>query len=219
MSNDAVATSVAIVVIAKAPRPGTSKTRMCPPLDHQQAADLATAALSDTFDAVAASSAARRVLAIDGEIGDWTPSGWDVIAQRGDGLDQRLAAAFDDVGGPAVIIAMDTPQVTPGLLDAALAALRDHDAVLGATPDGGYWNIGLASPAHDVIRGVPMSTSETFDRQVERIEIAGLRLALVDPLTDVDDFDTAVEVAALIPDSRFGRLVDGLIRELARPGE
>ena len=60
---------------------------------------------------------------LDGEPGDWLPEGFEVIAQRGDGLDERLAHAFADVGEPAVLIGMDTPQVTPELLALACARL------------------------------------------------------------------------------------------------
>lgn len=200
----------AVVVMAKAPRAGSSKTRLCPPLDHEQAAAVALAALLDTFDAVASSRATRHVLAVDGEAGDWVPPGFVVIEQRGDGLDERLAAAFADVGGPSVIIAMDTPQVTGVMLDLALAALGDRDAVLGPTADGGYWTIGLADPFHDVIRGVPMSRADTFERQRQRITDAGLSLALVEPLVDVDDFDDAIAVARLAPHTRFGALISKL---------
>ena len=60
----------------------------------------------------------RHVLALDGTPGAWLPPGFDVIAQRGGGLDERLAAAFADTHArprrlPMVLIGMDTPQVTP----------------------------------------------------------------------------------------------------------
>ena len=112
----------ALVVIAKAPVAGRSKTRLTPPCTPDEAALLARAALQDTLDAVAATPAARRVCVLEGEPGDWLPEGFEVIAQRGDGLDERLAHAFADVGEPAVLIGMDTPQVTPELL--ALACER-----------------------------------------------------------------------------------------------
>ena len=193
----------AIIVMAKEPRAGFSKTRLCPPLTPEEAAVVAMAALLDTFDSVAACSATRRVLALDGERGPWVPDGFDVIAQRGAGLDERLAAAFADVGGPALIIAMDTPQVTSAMLDDALGALDGADAVLGPSTDGGYWVIGLDDPFQDVVRGVPMSRSDTFDEQRRRICHAGLSMALVRELVDVDSIEDARVVAASIPGSRF----------------
>ena len=135
----------------------------------------------------------------------------ETIAQRGGGLDERLAHAFEDVGERAVIIAMDTPQVTSALLDDALGRLSTVDAVLGPTADGGYWTIGLADPQQDVIRGVPMSSTETWSAQVRRFDHTGLRWERLAELVDVDDIDDARLVAGAIPDSRFGRLVRSLI--------
>ena len=59
---------VALVVIAKAPAPGRSKTRLCPPCTADEAAQLAAAALEDTLAAVGATPARRYVLALDGEL-------------------------------------------------------------------------------------------------------------------------------------------------------
>lgn len=200
----------AVVVIAKRPTPGRSKTRLSPPLTPEQAAAVAQASLDDTFAAVGAANVQRRVVAYDGPEGDWIPVGFERFPQRGAGLDERLAAAFEDLGCPAVIIAMDTPQVTSGQLEAALAALATHDVVLGATDDGGYWIVGLASPEPDVLRGVPMSRDDTLERQLERVAGAGLRCAMVDPLRDIDHWEDAVAVAREIPDSRLAALVASL---------
>ena len=76
---------------------------------------------------VARTPATRRVLVFDGDGERWLPPGFELIPQRGDGLAERLAAAFEDVGEPALLVGMDTPQLTPELLrrgDRALRATR-----------------------------------------------------------------------------------------------
>jgi uncharacterized protein len=196
--------TAALLVIAKAPAPGRAKTRLTPPCTARQAAELATAALGDTLAAVArARRARRRVLVLDGSPGAWLPDGFRVIPQRGKGLAARLAAAFEDAGGPAFLVGMDTPQVTPELLADGLTALRRRPAVLGPADDGGYWAIGLRRPDPRVFAGVPMSRATTGARQYERIRALGLGVERLPALRDVDDIDDALAVAALAPATRF----------------
>jgi rSAM/selenodomain-associated transferase 1 len=197
--------SVAVVVLAKAPVPGRVKTRCCPPCSPEQAAALAEAALVDTLNTVVVTPARRRVLVLEGEPGPWLPRGVDVVAQRGAGLDERLAAAFDDVGGPALLVGMDTPQVTADLLarSAELLLTDGTDAVLGPAADGGFWAVGLRHPDPRLFLGVPMSRPDTGAHQRTRLHRHGLRVRSLPMLVDVDDIATAGAVAALVPASQF----------------
>jgi len=197
----------ALIVIAKAPRPGLVKTRLTPPCTPAEAAGLARAALQDTLDVVARTPAQRRVCALDGDAGSWLPRGFEVVPQRGRGLDERLAAAFADVGGPALLVGMDTPQITPALLTEAAERLcrPGVDAVLGAAPDGGYWALGLRRADPSLLLGVPMSTAATCARQRERLRAQGLHVHELPVLRDVDDIHDARAVARLAPTGRFAR--------------
>jgi uncharacterized protein len=198
--------SVALIVIAKAPVAGRSKTRLTPPCTPEQAAALAEAALRDTLDAAGATRAARRVVALDGAPGDWLPDGWDLIRQRGGRLDERLAHAFEDVGGPALVIGMDTPQVSTAMLDESARRLCDGaDAVLGPAADGGFWALGLREPDTRLLLGVPMSVPHTGRAQYERLLAHGLRIATLPELRDVDRISDAHAVAAAAPHGRFAR--------------
>jgi rSAM/selenodomain-associated transferase 1 len=204
-----------VIIMAKTPEPGRVKTRLCPPCTPEQAATLAAAALQDTFAAVGAVPDVRRVLVLSGPPGPWTPAGWEVVAQRGGGLDERLAAAFSDVSDgdePTVLVGMDTPQVTARLLDAALRALSlpAAGAVLGRALDGGWWAIGLKRPEPEVFLGVPMSTSVTWREQRRRLRSLGLAVTDLPGLVDVDDIGTAQEVARLAPSTRFAAALRGL---------
>jgi hypothetical protein len=194
-----------LVVIAKEPVPGRVKTRLTPPYTPGQAALIAESALADTLDAVAATPAARRVLALAGRPGRWLPPGFEVLPQRGDGLDERLANAFADVDGPTVLIGMDTPQVTPAMLTDAGTRLQDGDAVFGPAADGGFWLLGLRAPDPRMLLGVPMSRPDTGARQLARLN--GLRVATLETLTDVDTAEDALRVAAQAPGTRFAAAI------------
>ncbi|MFF9456220.1 TIGR04282 family arsenosugar biosynthesis glycosyltransferase [Streptomyces flaveolus] len=189
-----------LLVIAKEPRPGRVKTRLTPPFTPAQAAALAEAALADTLRAVATTPARRRVLVLDGVPGPWLPAGFDVVPQCAGGLDERLADAFAGCAGPALLVGMDTPQVTPELLTVDFSGC---DAYFGPAEDGGFWALGLARPDPGLLRGVPMSTAVTGAVQRERLVSAGLRVRDLPPLRDVDTAADARAVAALAPHGRF----------------
>jgi uncharacterized protein len=204
-----------LIVLAKAPVAGRVKTRLCPPLTGEQAAEIAFAALLDTLRAVAAIEVDHRILVLDGHPGDWVPEGFSVLPQKTGLLDQRLIDAFADVfahvgqpeqrttrvesGEPCVLIAMDTPQVHPRQLSDALTHLADADSVIGKAEDGGFWMIGLNTPDPEVFRDIPMSVDFTGAAQLERLESLGHRTVTVETLRDIDTFFDLDAVAARYP--------------------
>lgn len=193
----------AVVVIAKECRPGRVKTRLTPPFMPHDAAGIAAASLADTLDTVRAVPGVRRILYFDGDASTVDAAGFEVIPQAGGSLDERLAAIFDRLAEPTLLIGMDSPQVTVDDLTPP-----DHDdAVLGLATDGGFWAIGMRRPDGAPIRGVAMSRDDSGDRQRHALQAAGLSVRMLRVLTDVDDAADAASVAALIPDSRFARAV------------
>jgi rSAM/selenodomain-associated transferase 1 len=201
---------VNILVIAKTPRAGRVKTRLCPPCTPEQAARVAAAALADTVDAVTAAPATHRTLVVEGT--HPAPPGWARIPQRGAGLGARLAHAFADTrrhGTPSLVVGMDTPQVTAGRLAHAADLLRTVDAVFGLAEDGGWWALGLAEPGDAaVLREIPTSLPTTGARTLAALRHRGLRVAALPVLRDVDTATDAHAVAALCPPgSRFAAAV------------
>lgn len=194
---------VTLLVVAKQPVPGRVKTRLSPRLTPHEAADVAAAAIADTLDAVRAVPVAARVLVLAGTL---RADGFQVVPQVSGPFDIRLAAAFDDAAGrgrPALLIGMDTPQLTPALLAGACRALLRTDAVLGLAEDGGWWGLGLRRPDGALLRGVPTSRTDTGARQRDRLLQAGLQVEPLPVLRDVDTVDDALAVSAVAPQTRF----------------
>lgn len=202
-----------LLVLAKAPVPGRSKTRLTPPLTTVEAAAVAEAALADTLEAVAACGADRRIIALDGEPGPWLPEGFAIVSQVDGTFNERLAAAWAFAGGPGLQIGMDTPQVTPDLLDASLAVVADEgrDAALGLAEDGGWWALGLARPHAEAFAGVPMSQGDTGLMQRKQLEALGLGVADLPVLRDLDYAEDARAIAVLAPQTRTAKLVQKLL--------
>ncbi|MGR0219033.1 TIGR04282 family arsenosugar biosynthesis glycosyltransferase [Agromyces sp. ZXT2-6] len=199
----------AVAVIAKECRPGRVKTRLTPPFTPEEAAALASAALDDTLEAVAALPVDHRVLYYDGDAVPEAALGFEVLAQSPGELDERLARLFDAMDEPTLLVGMDTPQLTAGHVAAALG-VGDPDAAveawIGPAADGGFWALAMREPDGAPIRGVPMSRDDTGRRQLERLEAAGLAVGLLGELTDVDTVASAASVASVAPGTRFARL-------------
>jgi uncharacterized protein len=210
-----VTAELTIAVIAKEPVPGAVKTRLTPPCTATDAAELAKAMLTDTLAVVARAPASRRLLALDGRAGDWLPAGFDVVQQVSGTLDVRLAHVLAAIDGPALLIGMDTPQITPDLLCCDFDA---YPAWLGPAADGGYWAIGLAEPDPGLVRGVPMSVPHTFAAQRQALAGAGLRVGTLPALRDVDTWADATAVARQVPAGRFARAMAAIRSRAASDG-
>ena len=198
----------ALVVLAKTPRPGRVKTRLCPPLTPHAAARFAAAALDDTLDLVDGGLWSARVLALDLPSSDWDRPGWIRVTQCTGGLDVRLGHALEQAQrasptAPVLLIGMDTPHLHPDDLAAARELLDSHDAVLGPAEDGGFWAIGLRRADARLIQGVPMSSQETAAIQLVRFREAGLSAAIAATYRDIDTIDDARRASRLAADSRF----------------
>jgi len=215
-----------LLVVAKAPVPGTVKTRLAADLvaastgdagrtadwAAQVAAEVAAAALLDTIQAcTSAVGAVSCRLALAGELAGAVRAaelraalvGWRMVPQCDGDLGRRLAHAHAGVAGPVLQIGMDTPQVTGALLRRAAAGLDDFDAVLGPATDGGWWTLGLREGRHAaVLEGVEMSTPHTGHDTRRALEAAGLSVGLAEPITDIDRLADLAAVAAAVPGSR-----------------
>ncbi|VBA51132.1 TIGR04282 family arsenosugar biosynthesis glycosyltransferase [Mycobacterium attenuatum] len=209
---------VTVLVVAKAPVPGLAKTRLAATVGDRAAADIAAAALLDTLDAVAAAPVAARVVALTGDLDNAADAAeirqrlrsFTVVEQRGDGFADRLANAHADAadGYPVLQIGMDTPQVSAGLLTECAQRLLEAPAVLGLALDGGWWVLGVHTPAAaECLRDVPMSQTDTGERTLKALRDDGIDVVTVSSLADVD---VVGDVAAIRdgcgPASRFARV-------------
>ena len=126
--------------------------------------------------------------------GDWT--------ERQRSLFQGAEARGEE---RTVLIASDSPHLSRDLIDQAFAALNCVDVVLGPTVDGGYSLIGMRG-WHDVLQGVPMSTSTVLAQIVSSTQSQGCSLELLETTFDVDRADDLAEL-------RLAALADPELRD------
>jgi rSAM/selenodomain-associated transferase 1 len=189
----------ALIVVAKEPVPGKTKTRLSPPLTQDEAVSLYQSFLLDTLDLVARVGRVQPIIAYTPATAEpyfrsIAPDGYAFMPQIGQSLGERLddvlTSCLNRGAGLAVVMNSDAPTLPVDYLRGAFHVLEDPgvDVVLGPSEDGGYYLIGLkqpCSPLFDVVMSTPTVLQETVVRAREQ----ALRVACLDPWYDVDTAD------------------------------
>lgn len=216
--------SCAIGVMAKVPRAGASKTRLCPPLMPEQAAALSAAFLRDTTENIARSACQAAVVGYAA----YAPRGTEAIIRRHIAPETRcivadgsppMPAGVDGFGrcllhavqamlalghAAACVLSSDTPTLpTACLVRAAEVLLSPVPSgpgriVLGACEDGGYYLLGVTASHADLFTDIAWSTSSVADATRSRALALGLDVIELDPWYDIDD---AGSLATLLADT------------------
>jgi len=186
----------AIALFAKAPRPGHVKTRLVPPLTHEDAARVARASLEDTARFIVPAVPAHWTLFLDGEPDRPLQSlageiGIPISPQRGTDLGGRLVAAFRDLRAKGarrvVAIGSDAPTLDPERILEAIESLSVCDVALGPTEDGGYYLIGTSGDHESIFEEIPWGSGSAAATTLERARARSLDVRLLTPWYDLDD--------------------------------
>jgi hypothetical protein len=191
--------TVAVAIMAKAPRAGAVKTRLCPPLVAAEAAALYRCFLLDKIAAVRALAGAQPVVAYTpdearAEFAALAPD-FSLVPQHGPDLGARLHATLAGLlaaGHPgAVAVDSDTPTLPGEFLQQAVDCLArpGPDVVLGPTEDGGYYLIGVRAAHRALFDAVPWSTSAVLEVTLRQAAAAGLQAVCLPAWFDVDTPD------------------------------
>ena len=183
-----------LLVVAKQPQPGQTKTRLCPPLSHVQAADLYECFLRDTLDLM------RSVRGVHYRIGFLPESAQSYFHQLapdmeltcqcgnslGERLDHMLTEALTRGSQRAVVMDSDSPTLPYRYISQAFDQLTHSDVVLGPTRDGGYYLIGMKQSQSHLLRQVQMSTPRVLADTLALAESTGLTVSFLPTWYDVD---------------------------------
>jgi uncharacterized protein len=190
-----------IAVMAKASLPGHAKTRLVPPLTHDEAALFNTAFLKD----IAANLMdAGREAGIAGYMAYGPPESEAFFRENvpteiglfeawlpdfGDCLFATLQALFARGHEAAVVLNSDSPTLPTSILveTARVLAERGDRAVLGPASDGGYYLLGLKAPHARMFEDIDWSTDRVARQTLERAAELGLPVHILPTWYDVDD--------------------------------
>lgn len=186
----------ALIVLAKAPASGAAKTRLCPYLTPEEAAQFAAASLVDTLAVARSVRGCTLRLAhppgaegpLAALLGDALPSAFAVPpGDVGTAMCGAIECALDHGATQVALIGGDLPSLPPAHIAAAFARLDEGaDIVLGPAEDGGYYLIAAAAPHPELFTGIPWSTATVFADTVAKVAAAGLALATIPPWYDID---------------------------------
>src|SRR6476646_6284451 len=178
-----------VCIFAKPPIPGSVKTRLIPELGPERAAELAEAFLEDTVAMVRTVSWAECMIAATNTFERpyvepeevWLQSEGDL----GDRLEKVLRLALKRK--PIVLaIGADSPGLPAAYLQTARDALKNADAVLGPSLDGGFYLIGLKDCPVGLLEDIQWSHSTTLAATVAKLDQFGMKTVLINPWFDVD---------------------------------
>ncbi len=186
-----------LIVMAKAAQAGRVKTRLSRGIGVARATGFYRHALEATVRRLRDARRWQMIVAVnpDTAMHDpvW-PAGIAVMGQGPGNLGDRMGRVFETVPpGPAVIIGSDVPDIATSDIAEAFAKLRGHDAVIGPSPDGGYWLVGAARtrPQRGMFDHVRWSSAETLADTMANLDTQ--RVAI---LRERDDIDTADDYRA-----------------------
>lgn len=217
----------ALIIIARYPEAGKTKTRLARSIGDEPTAQLYSAFLTDL---------ARRFMGQHYDVyWTYTPPHVDYAAfiatlvpecvssihcfpQQGADLGERLLYAFQQLHAfgyqNVILIGSDSPHISRHIIASARAALDEADVVLGPSDDGGYYLIAMHQP-HDVFTGIPMSTSIVKQRTTELAERQSLTVRCIDPLFDIDELPDLLRLARLLEtDSQLASATSACITSL-----
>lgn len=200
-----------LVIMAKAPRPGTVKTRLVQSLPVEGITDLYRCLLNDTMALTGSLGKVEVAIMCPStdveELTQFAPRTVKVVAQKGEGLGAGLTSVFAHfaaAGGQRVVaFNSDSPHLPASVLESAFEALATHDVVVGPTHDGGYYLVGAKAAHATLFDGDGMGTQSALDALLARARALQLSVGFTVPFYDIDVEEDLARLAAelqLAPD-------------------
>ena len=187
--------NAALIVVAKKPDPGFTKTRLCPPFTPEEAAEFYRCLMLDTLALVSRLEGIDRTLACTPPhsvpyFQNLVPDGFRLVPQKGNNLGERLAnglAHHFELGYRRVVIMnSDGPTLPIAHLQEAFSSLNLADITLGMGHDGGYYLIGMKRLHPELFQDIAWSSKRVIPQTITICTRLGLNLHKLPEWYDVD---------------------------------
>lgn len=205
-----------LMIAARAPIAGSTKTRLGNAIGMERAARLYRAFLQDLaarFDAAHLGFDLAWTFSppdcdfrsqLEGVTGATSRSAWFVPQDGSDwGVRQANLLRWGEARGYPrfILIASDSPHLPVGLIRSGFDMLREKDVVLGRVRDGGYYLIGMTR-FRDILSTVAMSTASAADGVVRNSHEQGLAVGELPTTFDVDERSDLYELTTTLSADR-----------------
>jgi uncharacterized protein len=195
----------ALIIMAKQPQVGNTKTRLVPPLTPQAATVLYEALLLDMIALVASVTGADLAIALTPPesipfFKSITPAGTLLLPVSGADIGSCLAEVLThllEIGyRKAIALNSDGPTLPAGYILQAIEFLDDCDLVLGPGHDGGYYLVGMKQPNPGIFTDIAWSTGRVLDQTLQRGKMLGLKTRLAPVWYDIDTAQDLLQLEA-----------------------
>jgi uncharacterized protein len=186
-------TNRTLVIMAKAPRPGSVKTRLAQSFSLQAVTELYRCLLNDTIALaqgldhveVAVMCPASDVEELSRAVAKTVR----IVPQTGLGLAAALTSVFAHFVAPGqrvIAFNSDSPHLPAPVLQSAFDRLEACDLVVGPTHDGGYYLVGASASHPGLFASDGMGTGTALETLLARAHALGLEAHLTDRFYDID---------------------------------
>ena len=192
-----------LVIMAKAPRPGSVKTRLTPSLSPEAVTAFYCCLLEDTLALVRPLGVEVAIMCPESDVNELARlSGKEVsvVAQKGEGLAAGLTSVFAHFAEVhqrhTIAFNSDSPHLPRSVLEDAFGTLAAHDLVVGPTHDGGYYLVGAKASYPALFARDGLGTSSALERLLSSARALELSVGFADPFYDIDSADDLTRLAA-----------------------
>jgi hypothetical protein len=187
-----------VCIFGRAPVLGRVKSRLAAEIGDQAALEAHRELAEATLARLAAIEGVVTELWLD-DVDDPAGRAWaqrwhlPLRQQQGDDLGERMHRALLCClasGAPGIVVGTDCPAIDAAYVGRAVAALQNHDAVVGPAADGGYGLVGIRRAVPEMFQGITWGSSSVLSATLDAAASVGVSVAR---LPEIEDVDTAAD--------------------------